>query len=148
MYILPRFINKNHIQKSMRNCKGNYLKLLFLVFLLSTLPYLSFAQRTLITGNVSDQDGLPIPGAHVVIKGTNLGARTNAEGNFRINAKNGDVLIVSFMGYKTAERQIKQTNRKLVIVLKEDVQQLNDVVVVGYGSAKKLGTVVGSVARS
>lgn len=130
----------------MRNCKGNYLKHLFLVFLLSTLPYLSFAQRTLITGNVSDQDGLPIPGAHVVIKGTNLGARTNAEGNFRINAKNGDVLIVSFMGYKTAERQIKQTNRKLVIVLKEDVQQLNDVVV-GYGSAKKLGTVVGSVAK-
>ena len=70
---------------------------LFMVFLLTT--QVALAQRT-ISGVVSDNDGIPLPGATIVIQGTSTGVTTDFDGNFTISADNGDVLIVSFVGYE------------------------------------------------
>ena len=72
---------------------------LFIVLLLTT--QVALAQRT-ISGVVSDNDGIPLPGATIVIQGTSTGVTTDFDGNFTISADNGDVLIVSFVGYENS----------------------------------------------
>jgi ABC-type uncharacterized transport system permease subunit len=72
---------------------------LFMVFLLTT--QVALAQRT-ISGVVSDNDGIPLPGATIIIQGTSTGVTTDFDGNFSISADNGDVLVVSFVGYENS----------------------------------------------
>mgnify|MGYP001208514173 FL=1 len=72
---------------------------LLMVFLLTA--QVALAQRT-ISGVVSDADGIPLPGATVVIQGTSTGVTTDFDGNFSISADNGDVLVVSFVGYENS----------------------------------------------
>ena len=72
---------------------------LLMVFLLTA--QVALAQRT-ISGVVSDSDGIPLPGATVVIQGTSTGVTTDFDGNFSISADNGDVLVVSFVGYENS----------------------------------------------
>ena len=72
---------------------------LFIVLLLTT--QVALAQRT-ISGVVSDNDGIPLPGATIVIQGTSTGVTTDFDGNFTISADNGDVLVVSFVGYENS----------------------------------------------
>lgn len=84
---------------------------------------------------VSDQFG-PIAGANVVEKGTTNGGITNMEGEVTITAKTGATLLVSFIGYTTKEVQI--TGNILEVILTEDTELLDEVVVVGYGSQKKV----------
>ena len=96
-----------------------------------------------ITGTVEDDLG-PIPGASVVVKGTTNGIVTDADGNFTLEGvKNGDIIRISFMGYLTQE--IKYTGQpSFKIILQEDTQTLDEVVVVGYGTQKKVN-VTGAV---
>lgn len=147
MRIFGAFYSKLHMDIDMRNLKRIYLNQLLAVIVLALLPVLAFAQSQVVTGTVSDSGGMPIPGAHVVVKGTKVGVRTDIKGNFRINAKKGDLIVISFIGLKTSELQVNKNDEKLKVILHEDSQLLDDVVVVGYGSAKRLGTVVGSVSR-
>ena len=78
--------------------------------LLKSLPFIAFflfsinvmAQQEVL-GNVSDKDGLPLPGATVVIKGTSSGTSTDFDGNFGIEVKSGETLVVSYVGYTTKE---------------------------------------------
>lgn len=92
-------------------------------------------QAEQIHGTVLDSKGEPIIGASVVVKGTTNGTITDIDGNFILKADQGVILAVSYVGYKTQE--IKAT-KVMHIVLKEDTELLDEVVVVGYGTQKKV----------
>ena len=102
------------------------------------------AQNT-VKGNVTDPSGAPLVGATVIIVEDNTkGTFTNADGDFEINVPQGNSLQISSIGYKTSTVKIgSQTNLK--IVLAEDLNQLEDVVVIGYGTARK-GDLTGSIS--
>ncbi|MDR1724340.1 MAG: carboxypeptidase-like regulatory domain-containing protein, partial [Tannerella sp.] len=89
-----------------------------------------------VTGTVTDADGEPVIGANIAEKGTNNGTITNADGQFRLTVKEGAVLRVSYIGYITQE--IAVANRTtLTISLAEDTQALEEVIIIGYGTAKR-----------
>ncbi|MDR3262621.1 MAG: TonB-dependent receptor [Tannerella sp.] len=92
------------------------------------------SQQGGITGFVYDETGEPVAGAAIVIKGTKTGTVTDAEGRFTINVAAGMELEVSFIGYAT--QTVKAANN-LRITLSEDTQQIEEVVVVGYGTVRK-----------
>ena len=72
----------------------------FLWSLLGLLTlHLGWAQQKTISGTVNDETGLPLPGATVVVEGTNRGSTTDFDGNFSINASEGDILVISYVGY-------------------------------------------------
>ncbi|EOS17710.1 SusC/RagA family TonB-linked outer membrane protein [Parabacteroides goldsteinii] len=91
----------------------------------------------LVKGAVTDESGLSVIGANVFIKGTTVGTITDMEGNFSLEVpSDNDILVISYIGY--VEQQIPVKNRKnWSIVLKEDAQNLDEVVVVGYGTQRK-----------
>lgn len=100
------------------------------------IPFGAFAQQGMVTGQVVDEKGESVIGATVQIKGTSDGTITDFDGNFSLKAKVGNTLVVSYVGYSTQEVKIsKQTGNR--IVLKEDAEVLDEVVVVGYGTARK-----------
>ncbi len=101
------------------------------------------SEKINISGTVVDSQGSPIPGVTVLVKGTTNGNITNAYGNFSIDANSGQTLVVSFIGYKKQEILISKQTR-LSITLEEDLKELEDVVVVGYGSQKK-ASVIGAI---
>ncbi len=108
--------------------------LLILLFLASTTV---FAQRMTITGIVSDSDGVPLPGATVQIKGTLAGALTDLDGHYSVEAPGpNSILVFSFVGYAPAEIVV-QNQTEINVALREDIQGLEEVVVVGYGTQKK-----------
>ncbi|MFI2742450.1 SusC/RagA family TonB-linked outer membrane protein [Zhouia sp. PK063] len=88
-----------------------------------------------ITGVVVDNEGLPLAGANVMVKGTTKGSTTNFDGEFTIDASNGQTLIVSYLGFKTKEVIVDGTNLKIQLAL--DSSKLDEVVVVGYGKQTK-----------
>lgn len=94
----------------------------------------AYAQNK-ISGHVSDANGEPVIGASVMVKGTTNGTITNLDGDFSLNAAAKGTLVVSYIGYKTLEMPISDGTMK--IVLKEDMEVLDEVVVVGYGTQKK-----------
>ncbi|TNJ43781.1 carboxypeptidase-like regulatory domain-containing protein [Tamlana fucoidanivorans] len=96
-----------------------------------------------ISGTISDKNGNPIPGATIVVKGTSQGVTTDFDGNFAIQAQQGDVLEISFIGYTT--QNITVSKNRLNISLSEDEAHLDEVVVVGYGTQKK-EAITGAVA--
>ena len=101
-------------------------------------------QTQTVTGMVRDNLGEPVIGASVAIKGTTTGTLTDMEGKFSLNnVRMGDVLQISFVGYKTQE--IKVSSRTINVTLQEDNELLDEVVVVGYGAQKK-ANLTGAVA--
>lgn len=92
------------------------------------------AQSVKVTGTVTDDKNVPMPGASVLEKGTLNGTVTDLDGNFSINVAPGTVLVFSSIGYVTVEQTASET---MSIVLKEDSKLLDEVVVVGYGVQKK-----------
>lgn len=98
------------------------------------------AQTGSISGKVLDETGLPLPGASVVVKGTTRSTSTDGEGNFKIaGLPNGSVtLSASFIGYQTLDKAVSLNgNTTLNFQLVPDAQKLNEVVVIGYGTAEK-----------
>ena len=99
--------------------------------------------QTQVTGKVtSAEDGEPIIGASVKVVGSSTGVMTDSEGHFSLNVPSNAQLEISYIGMQT---QTVRAARNLNIVLNSDVTQLQELVVTGYGSAKKLGTIAGSV---
>ena len=122
----------------------NMKKIVLLIMLGLIVSFSAFAQQTLKGTIRSKADKQPLPGVSVAIKGTLTGGITDLDGNFSINVKSGDILVASFIGYKTQE--IPVGNRtKMDILLEEDVALLDEVVVVGYGIQKK-SDITGSVS--
>ena len=101
-------------------------------------PFWLVAQEITIKGTVKDQDGLELPGAAIVIKGTNKGIATDGNGAFEIKAHQGDILVFSTIGYAPKEVKVGK-ERNLNIVLSVDVLQLEgtEVVAVAYGTTDK-----------
>ena len=119
----------------------------YLVILASILcqSHESFAQSQTIRGSVSDETGAPLPGATVVVKGTQNGTTTDADGRFQITTPGPDaLLIISFIGFQEQEVSA-DADQEISITLKQSSQQLNEVVVVGYGTQKKVN-LTGSVS--
>ena len=103
------------------------------------------AQEMEVTGTVYDaQDKSPIVGATVTVKGSNNGTVTDVNGKYRIKAEKGETLVFSFIGYLQQEKKVKKS--QLDVYLKPDLQTLEEVVVVAFGTQKKT-SIVGSVAR-
>ncbi|MFV0249334.1 MAG: SusC/RagA family TonB-linked outer membrane protein [Tenacibaculum sp.] len=94
------------------------------------------AQQKIITGRVADQANLPIAGATIVIKSTTTGVSTDFDGNFKIKASIGDLLIVSSLGFLNKEITVGNQNN-IAVTLIENLNQLSEVVVVAYGTQKK-----------
>ncbi|MDV6169655.1 TonB-dependent receptor [Flavobacterium sp. DG1-102-2] len=102
----------------------------------------SFAQQ--VKGTVTDTaTGMTIPGVNILVKGSTANAATDMDGNFTINAKQGDVLVFSYIGYASIE--VAATGSTLNVKMKEDAQLLQEVVVVGYGAQRKKD-ITGAVA--
>lgn len=111
--------------------RGRFFLLWFVGMLLSVQV---FAQEIAIKGSVKDQFGESVIGANVIVKGTTNGTITDFDGNFALNAKKGDIIVISFIGYKTQELPVAAI---MNMVLQDDSEVLEDVVVIGYGSVKK-----------
>ncbi|WP_163398483.1 SusC/RagA family TonB-linked outer membrane protein [Flavobacterium fluviatile] len=112
----------------------------FVVLLLNVFTIQSgFAQEQsqFVSGNVkSADDGIGIPGATVAIEGTKRGTSTDFDGNFRIEAKTGDVIAISFMGFKT-QRVTLGSQKTIAVTLQTEAADLKEVVVIGYGTQKR-----------
>ena len=94
----------------------------------------AFAQQITVKGLVKDGTGEPVIGANVLVKGTTNGAITDFDGNFQLTANQGDIIVVSFIGYTTQELPAAAN---MNIILKDDTELMDEVVVIGYGVAKK-----------
>ncbi len=116
--------------------------LLMLLFSLSLIPEVR-AQKSNITGKVSEATGA-IPGVSVRIKGTNQGTLTNEEGRFTLQAGVGDTLVFNHVSYVTQEIAVRNT-APVNVTLVTTSQNVNEVVVVGYGTQKK-ATLTGSIS--
>ncbi|TPG38123.1 SusC/RagA family TonB-linked outer membrane protein [Flavobacterium pectinovorum] len=106
-----------------------------LTFLTMLMMQLSFAQERTISGVVSDNNG-PIPGVNVTVKGTKNSAQTDLDGKFAVKAKTGDALVFSYMGMQDAIVTVGNSST-VNTKMKEDGKELDEVVVVAYGNAKK-----------
>ena len=114
----------------------NSVKRLSLLAIVSIMSLVSFAQSQ-ITGHVRDKSGEPIVGASILIKGTGTGTVTDIEGAFTVaKASPSDVLIVSSIGYSTENVKVGNQTR-INVVLNEDMANLDEVVVIGYGTMKR-----------
>ncbi len=110
---------------------------IFTIAMLSWMTLAAFAQTLTVTGVVMAQDEPdPVIGANVMLKGTTSGTITDFDGNFTIQAKTGDVLQVSFMGYKPFEVKVSNAGPIRVTLVPDNVQ-LQEVVAIGYGTMKK-----------
>lgn len=126
--------------------KQKLLSLAFIIFMLMSIQHKAEAQRQLVSGKVTDSSGEGLPGVSVIVKGTDKGVATDLQGEFRLPLEEGeDVLIFRFIGYKTKEVKV-QGSAKLNVALEEATKELEEVVVVGYGTQKK-ATLTGSVAQ-
>ena len=120
-------------------------KLILVVVMLLNVPL--FAQDTFtLNGTVtSETDGTPLPGVSVLIVNTTDGVTTDFDGNFTIEVSSGDQLQISYLGYASQTIEI-QNQTTLNISLTEDLNQLDEVVVIGYGTQRK-SSVTGAVAK-
>jgi len=119
-------------------------KYLFNVFFLLFFTTIGWAQEIIVKGTVSS-DEMPLPGAAVVVKGTTHGTQTDFEGNYTLTAKEGDILVFSFVGYTTQERRVTGS-RPINVSLKEEANVLEEVVLTAYGGTQKKAKVTSSIA--
>ena len=122
---------------------NKFIKLLVAVVAMALSITTSFAQQT-VTGLVTDVNGDPLPGVVVMIKGTNTGTTTDDGGLYSISAQPNQTLVFTSLGMETMEYRVGNRTR-LDVELREDTTLLDEVVVVGYGTQKKIH-VTGSVS--
>jgi len=106
-----------------------------LTLLLAFVVQISFAQEKKVSGTVSDDNGLPLPGSTIIIKGTTSGVSTDFDGNYSINASVGDVLTFNYVGYADQNKTVGSSNVINVTMLADT--SLEEVIVIGYGSTTK-----------
>lgn len=112
------------------------------MFLSLFIVQLGHAQDITVQGQVWDETlGEPMFGVNVSVKGTTNGVITDFEGNFQLKVKNNDVLTFSFIGYKDVTVVVKPGLNLSKVLMKEDTQQIEEVIVVGYGQQKKASSV-------
>ncbi|MGD9991978.1 MAG: SusC/RagA family TonB-linked outer membrane protein [Salinivirgaceae bacterium] len=116
-------------------------KIFSLVGLFLAVVTLAQAQTGTVTGKIIDNNGFPLIGANVVVKGTTIGTITDIDGNYTLGGVPNDasMLVASFIGYANIEQTFTLTNGKAVVnfTLVEDIAQLDELIVIGYGTQKK-----------
>lgn len=122
--------------------QSNWLFMLFLI----GISWAS-AQEKPVSGTVTDEGGIPLPGVNILIKGTVTGTQSDFDGNYVVNASEGQVLIFSYLGQRTVERTVGSSST-INIQMEEDAQTLEEVVVTAFGikrNAKNLGYAISKV---
>lgn len=94
------------------------------------------AQEKTVTGTVTDQDGVPLPGVNIVVKGTVRGTQSDFDGNYALQASTGDVLVFSYLGQRTLERSVGDAST-INVQMQEDASQLEEVVVTAQGIVRE-----------
>lgn len=125
----------------MKSRLTNYLSLLLLLAF-----QIAFAQERPVSGTVTDNNGLPLPGVSIIIKGTQDGTQTDFDGKYTINAAPDQVLVFSFIGMRTQERPASST--AISITMQDDATELEGVVITAFGikrNPKDLGYSVSTV---
>jgi len=121
-------------------------KTILSLLILLTISFSALAQGRKVTGTVSGKNGESVIAAGVMIKGTTTGVTTDVDGNYSINVKKDDILVISSVGYKTLEVAVGDKT-KLDIILEDDSILLEEAVAIGYGTQSKL-TLTGSVTST
>ena len=119
-----------------------------LTLLLAFVVQLTFAQEKTISGTVSDNSGLPLPGVNIIVKGTSNGTQSDFDGNYTVNANVGQSLVFSYVGFNSAERAVTAATSNISLQLTEDAAVLEEVVVTALGIKKEkkaLGYAVSSI---
>ncbi|MGJ8714894.1 MULTISPECIES: SusC/RagA family TonB-linked outer membrane protein [Maribacter] len=120
------------------------LKIFMVAMLLVNIQL--FAQDTYdLSGTVTDANNVPIPGANILVANTTRGTQSDFDGNFTIQVASGDIVRISYIGYSTQNVAIV-AQKTVTVTLTEDASQLDEVVVVGYGTQKK-STITGSISK-
>lgn len=146
----PFVISKNSYMKKIATTTKRLLRLMVLVQCLLLANH-ALAQNITVKGHVVKDDGQPVSGASVQVKGSGSGTTTDANGNFSISAPSGATLVISYVGYVTKE--VTATGSDLQVQLATDAKNMGEVIVVGYGSQRKrdvtgsVTTVSGSTLR-
>jgi TonB-linked SusC/RagA family outer membrane protein len=104
-----------------------------LTLLLAFAVQLTFAQEKSISGLVSDDAGLPLPGVNIVVKGTSNGTQSDFDGNYSIQVNVGQALVYSYVGFKTTEKSVTAATSTISFQMEVDAAVLSEVVVTGYG---------------
>ncbi|WP_114491541.1 vWA domain-containing protein [Candidatus Ulvibacter alkanivorans] len=112
------------------------MKTLFYTLCLCFLSLQVTAQQKTITGTVSDDNGLPLPGANVIVKNTSKGTQTDFDGNYKITASVGQVLVFTYVGFETVEKKIKTNTTNINVQLLAG-SALDEVVVTGYSNSRR-----------
>jgi TonB-linked SusC/RagA family outer membrane protein len=125
---------------------GHFLKKILVLFAITVLSVGAFAQnKNTVTGIVKDENGSPVANASVTIKGTTIGSITDINGAFTIDAPNKEsTIVISFLGYKPQELVVGNRTH-IVVNLAASKNQLDEVVVVGYGTTRK-ATLTGAIS--
>ncbi|GGD88079.1 SusC/RagA family TonB-linked outer membrane protein [Planktosalinus lacus] len=103
-----------------------------LTLLLAFIVQISFAQEKTISGTVTDDIDLPLPGVNIIVKGTNSGTQSDFDGNYSISAEVGQTLVFSYLGFTTQEVAITPSTNTVNLQLQPDAAELDAVVVTGY----------------
>ena len=120
-----------------------------LTLLLALVVHISFAQQKSVSGTVTDQEGLPLPGVNIVVEGTTTGTQTDFDGLYSISAAQGQTLLFTYIGQK-AVRQTVGAGDTVNVAMAEDAQALEEVVVTAQGikrEKKALGYATSSVGQ-
>jgi TonB-linked SusC/RagA family outer membrane protein len=117
----------------------------FLVLLVVLLAQLTFAQERSVSGIVSDNAGMPLPGVSVLVKGTKNGTQSDFDGKYTIKAQPSDVLVFSYLGMKTSEKSASSTT--LIVKLTSDATELESVVVTTLGVETRKRNVTSSISK-
>ena len=118
-----------------------------LTLLLALVVHISFAQQKTVSGTVTDQGGLPLPGVNIVVEGTTTGTQTDFDGNYSIMAAQGETLLFTYIGQKAVRKSVG-AGSTVSVQMEEDAQALEEVVVTAQGikrEKKALGFAVSSV---
>ena len=126
----------------MKKLKNSIAKCAFLAIMMLLCSIGAYAQ-SVITGTVVDTDNEPLPGVSVLIKGSNKSVVTDIDGKYSISAKKGDVIIFRFIGMKQVEEKVNGSS--INVTMTDDIGNLDEVVVVGYGTQRK-ASITGAIA--
>ncbi len=111
-----------------------------LTLLLAFVVQLTFAQEKTISGMVTDNTGLPLPGVNIIVKNTSNGTQSDFDGNYTIQVNVGQTLVFSYVGFTTTEQAVTASSSAMNVQMEEDAAVLDEVIVTGYGIARERKT--------
>ena len=113
----------------------NMIRYMSAIYLLLMIPLGVFAQQITVSGNVTDTQGEPLIGVNVTVKGTTIGTVTDLDGNFSLQAEKNAAILFSYLGMQPLTMNF--TGRPMNVTLQDATKDLNEVVVIGYGTQKR-----------